>query len=79
MKKLSALIILSVTTATPVFAQDPDLIHRGRAHQTRNELNALFHASSRTQRGFTADIWGPGERDPSRVGAGDAELHPSSS
>ena len=77
MKRLSVLIILSLATTAPAFAQDPNPTHRGRAQGAHNELIAPLHVSSRTQKGFTINGSRLAEKDLSRVGAEDADLNPS--
>jgi hypothetical protein len=67
-------IILTVSIATPVFAQDLRPAHLRRA---RNELSEPFQASLRTARGVNIDNIAPSERDPSRVGGVDAERRPA--
>jgi hypothetical protein len=85
MKTLSAVIILSATVATPVFAQDagvrrpqPRPTHHSRAYDQQNfrraynQWNGPFYASPVTRDGLSIrDV-----RDPSRVGGEDPYLHP---
>jgi hypothetical protein len=75
-KTLSAMTILSVSIVTPVFAQDLSPTHLRRAH---NELTEPFQAIFRTARRAKIESIGSTQRDPSRVGGEDAELHPASS
>jgi hypothetical protein len=78
-KLLSAVLILSATVATPVFAQD-----HGRAHvrHFRGAYNQMigpsYYAvpSSRAERNL--ENFGFSGRDPSRVGGMDPNLNPPS-
>jgi hypothetical protein len=82
MKTLSAVIFLSATVATPVFAQST---YHGRAHGLRNfygannQLNGPLYATPRTLDGWNMETFGFIGRDPSRVGGEDPDLRPSGS
>jgi len=90
MKTLSAVIILSATVATPVFAQDagvrrpqPRPTHHSRAYDQQNfrraynQSNAPFYAQPLTnEERDNIEDFGFSGRDPSRVGGEDPYLHP---
>ena|ERR1700674_616267 len=89
LKTLSAVIILSATVATPVFAQDAGVrrpqsrpTHHSRAYDQQNfrraynQLNGPFYASPQTEGGRNIEDFGFSGRDPSRVGGEDPYLHP---
>jgi len=71
-----AAIILSVTVALPACAQEAGSTHLRRAH---NELSEPFQVTPRARPTSTIDSVGRSERDPSRVGGENADLHPASS
>ena len=75
-KILGATIILSVAIALPACAQEAGSTHLRRAH---NELSEPFQAIPRARPTPTIDSAGRSERDPSRVGGENPDLHPSSS
>jgi hypothetical protein len=80
LKTLSAVIILSATVATPVFAQPT---HYGRAYDryrgAYNQSNEPFYAIPQTRDDRNIENFGFSGRDPSRVGGEDPSLKPSGS
>jgi hypothetical protein len=80
MKTLSAVIILSATIATPVFAQPT---HHGRSYDghrgSYNQLNEPFYAPLQTQDERNIQNFGFSGRDRSWVGGVDPSLRPSGS
>jgi hypothetical protein len=78
-KIISALIILSATVATPVFAQPT---HHSRVHvrHFRGAYNQMIepYAIPSTQSGRNIENFGFSGRDPSRVGGRDPNLNPPS-
>ena len=75
-KILGATIILSVTVALPAYAQEARSTHLRRAY---NALSDPFQATPRARPTSTIDSVGRSERDPSRVGGENPDLHPVSS
>jgi hypothetical protein len=85
MKTLSVVLILSAAIATPVFAQDADVVapSHARAHDRNyrgsyNQVNGSSYATPRTRDGSNVENFGFSARDPSRVGGQDPDLNPPS-
>jgi hypothetical protein len=89
LKTLSAVIILSATVATPVFAQDaaarrpqPRPTHHSRAYDQQNfrraydQWNGPVVVTPPARYNWDTNGFGSSGRDPSRVGGEDPYLHP---
>jgi hypothetical protein len=80
-KTLSAVIILSAAIATPVFAQETNVVapHHTRIHERNyrgayNSVNGSSYEAPRTN----IENYGFSGRDPSRIGGMDPDLNPPS-
>jgi hypothetical protein len=76
MKTLSAMVILSVAVATPVFAKG---YHNDTVRGAYNQMSAPSFAVPSTQSERNIENFGFSGRDPSRVGGWNPNLNPSGS
>jgi len=75
MKTLSAVMVLSVAVATPVFAKT---YHNEKFRGAYNQMTAPSFAVPSTQAERNIENFGFSGRDPSRVGGWDPNLNPPS-
>jgi hypothetical protein len=77
MKTLSAVMVLSVAVATPVFAKG-GTYHNEKFRGAYNQMSAPSFAVPSTQAERNIENFGFSGRDPSRVGGWDPNLNPPS-
>jgi hypothetical protein len=77
MKTLSAVMVLSVAVATPVFAKSRTY-HNEKFSGAYNQMSASPFAVPSTQAERNIENFGFSGRDPSRVGGWDPNLNPPS-